>query len=129
MITGADLSYEDLNRDAPLAVSEDEEAAINKVVPLDYETNLRWPAPMRVASWWDTRQQRFSSGMRYLAGERVDVASALRVLARGKQRQRVAAAIELALIDPEKVLFEVRARGRLQEALLLAWSSVGRPVR
>jgi hypothetical protein len=34
------------------------------------------------------------------------------------QRQRHAAALELAIRQPDKAMFEVRARGRLQRQLL-----------
>jgi len=40
------------------------------------------------------------------------------VLRRGSQRQRAAAAIELALINPAQPLFEVRAPGYRQRAAL-----------
>jgi hypothetical protein len=41
------------------------------------------------------------------------------VLTVGNQRQRAAAAIELALREPDEILFEVRARGADQRRQLL----------
>ncbi len=42
---------------------------------------------------------------------------------RGNQRQRAAAALELALREPTQPLFEVRAPGKLQVERLMAWNS------
>jgi hypothetical protein len=39
----------------------------------------------------------------------------------GYQRQRAAAALELALLSPDKPLFEVRARGDWQQRLIPVW--------
>ena len=42
----------------------------------------------------------------------------LQALSDAFQRQRHAAALELAIRQPDKAMFEVRARGRLQRQLL-----------
>jgi uncharacterized protein (TIGR02270 family) len=120
MITGVDLSYHDLDGDPP-AVGNDDEVSIEQVLDLDYESNLPWPEPARVGSWWHEHQQRFALGTRYLAGEPISLQSAHKVLRTGKQRQRAAAALEVALLEPGEPLFEVRAPGsRQQEQLGLA---------
>ncbi len=118
MITGVDLAYHDLDRDAPLAADEDEEMSIDKVLALDDESNLRWPAPNLVAQWWDKNHDAFAPGTRYLAGKPITSEAMVEVLVKGKQRQRAAAALELAVLDPDRVLFEVRARGPLQQEQL-----------
>ena len=123
MITGADLSYEDLDQDEPLAAGRDEETSIDKVLALDYESNLRWPASRRVAEWWERNHQRFGEGTRYLAGEPLAAESALHVLKVGKQRQRAAAALELALLNRDRALFEMRARAVEQCKRLSVWNS------
>lgn len=122
MITGVDLAFHDLDQDPPSS-GEGEEASIEEVLDLNYESNLRWPSPTRVAQWWEKNGPFFSPGIRYLAGKPLGTSSALEILISGKQRQRAAAALELALLDPARMLFEVRARGHRQQWDLAAWSS------
>jgi uncharacterized protein (TIGR02270 family) len=122
MITGADLAYDDLEQDDPRAVNEDEETSVDMVLALDYDSNLPYPAARLVAAWWDKNHQRFSNGTRYLAGDAIGRESLRRVLSRGNQRQRAAAALELALIERDRPLFEVRARAAVQRHQLSAWS-------
>jgi uncharacterized protein (TIGR02270 family) len=122
MITGVDLEYHDLDQEAPSQTGEDD-ASIDEVLDLSYESNLRWPSPTRIAQWWEKNQRAFAPGTRYLAGKPITPESAFEVLVNGKQRQRAAAAVELALLHPEQRLFEVRARGTHQERKLAAWSS------
>jgi uncharacterized protein (TIGR02270 family) len=114
MITGADLAYLDLDQDPPPGGDEAEEKALT----LGYESNLPWLSPERVARWWGENGKRLSPGTRHLRGARIDRASCLATLAQGTQRQRAAAALELALLDPTAPLFEVRARGSRQEQQL-----------
>jgi uncharacterized protein (TIGR02270 family) len=60
----------------------------------------------------------FQSGARYLVGTPVSDIHCRRILRLGMQRQRKAAALELALVNPGTVLFETRAPGFRQRALL-----------
>jgi uncharacterized protein (TIGR02270 family) len=122
-ITGADLAYNDLNQDPPAPTSVDRGAGEDDIVPLGYETNLPWPSATLVAKWWETNQHSFAIGTRYLGGRPITVESAIELLERGKQRLRVAAAVELALRTPDEPLFETRARGAWQEKRLAAWTS------
>jgi len=122
MITGVDLSYHDLDQDPPASESTDD-ASIEEVLDLNYESNLRWPSSDRVSQWWAKNSHSFSSGTRYLAGKPITAQSALEVLATGKQRQRAGAALELGLIYPDRSLFEVRAPGNRQQKELAAWTS------
>jgi uncharacterized protein (TIGR02270 family) len=121
MITGVDLPYQDLTQDAPPGPDGNEPA--EDVTPLDYESNLPWPSAPRVAQWWEKNQHAFSPGMRYLGGTPITAQSAIEVLVKGKQRLRTAAAVELALLDPRFIVFDVRARGSWQEKKLAAWTS------
>jgi len=114
MITGVDLAYQDLDQDAP--AQEEQSGAAEESI--GYESNLPWPSPGLVAKWWERNQNGFVSGTRYLAGQPISAQSALAVLVKGTQRQRAAAALELALLEPTNVLWEVRAPGRRQHARL-----------
>jgi uncharacterized protein (TIGR02270 family) len=122
MITGVDLAYHDLSTDPPAEAAAEEQDA-EDIVPLSYESNLRWPSPVLVEHWWAKHETEFAPGIRHLGGKPVSVPQATAVLAHGKQRLRAAAALELALLVPESALFEVRARGSSQERELAAWTS------
>jgi uncharacterized protein (TIGR02270 family) len=122
MITGTDLIFHDLNR-ASLSSDGAEDSSIEEMLDLDYESNLPWPSPVNVEYWWEKHQQEFRSGTRYLAGAPITAPSARALLVTGKQRQRAAAALELALLRPNQALFEVRSRSDTQEQLLTSWNS------
>jgi uncharacterized protein (TIGR02270 family) len=124
MITGADLEYLHLDQDAPPTTEASEGADVDAEVPeSDYESKLPWPSSALVVDWWERNQQSFSPGVRYLAGRAIDRGSASEVLVHGKQRQRAAAAIELALMDPNLVPFNVRGRGSWQQRKLVEWKA------
>jgi len=104
MITGVDLGL--LHLDVPPASEEQEES-----LSLDYDSNLPCPSAELVDDWWRKNQASWQPNMRYLAGKPIGKDSAIDVLRQGKQRQRAGAAIELALIEPRALLFNVRGRG------------------
>ncbi|APZ94364.1 TIGR02270 family protein [Fuerstiella marisgermanici] len=112
MITGVDLEREDLTVDAgevdESAGASDE--ASGKAEPADTDAPLPVPDPSLVKGWWAENGGRFKPGKRYLAGKTINRDNLWTVLAEGPQRQRAAAAIELALLEPGKPLFNVRAK-------------------
>ena len=119
LITGADIAYEDLDgeppedvRPAPDEIPQEEEAASRA------DLSLRWPDPALVQKWWNTRQGNFARGTRYLLGQPITPESLRLALKNGYQRQRAAAALELAILRPGRPLFEVRAPGRQQQGML-----------
>ena len=124
MITGVDLKYLDLDRPKPESFEagptdnpEDTDVAI------DQDEDLPWPAPDLVRKWWDKHQNEFQPGVRYLRGKPIEPANLIDTLKNGYQRQRAAAALELALLRPSDPLFEVRAPGRRQQEALAQWNS------
>jgi uncharacterized protein (TIGR02270 family) len=123
MVTGADLKYLDLNQDPPEHRHEDGAERCEGHEVLDADRDLPYPAQEKVAGWWQTHRDRFEPGRRYLCGVPIEPDGLRQVLLRGKQRQRAAAALELGLHQPKEPLFEVRARGSLQERRLEAWTS------
>ena len=60
----------------------------------------------------------FQTGTRYLCGKPISEQQCKHVLRYGYQRQRAAAAIELAMMNLGQPLFEVRAPGFRQQKLL-----------
>jgi len=104
-LTGADLA-------GPTENPEDED------VSMDPDEDLPWPEPDLVAGWWAANGGGFSAGTRYLLGKPLAPGALMEALVAGRQRQRAAAALELALADPGRPLFETRARGSAQRAIL-----------
>ena len=119
MITGVDLAYRDLDvrppadfQSGPNDDPEDENVA------LDEDDRLPWPDLAKVGDWWARNKARFSVGTAYFLGQPKASADWLEALSDAFQRQRRAAALELAIRQPNKAMFEVRARGRLQRQLI-----------
>ncbi len=119
-ISGADIAYEDLEGKLPKNFAagptenpEDEEIA------MDPDEDLPFPDPLLIEHWWKQHQHNFLPGVRYLSGKPVSEFQCQAVLRSGKQRQRQAAALELALMQPKAPLFESRAVGKKQQNLLL----------
>jgi uncharacterized protein (TIGR02270 family) len=119
MITGVDIAYENLEGEwpegfeaGPTENPEDEDVA------LDPDEDLPWPNPELIEAWWNNNKGAFRSGTRYLLGKPISGEQCQHVLRYGYQRQRAAAAIELAMLQPGQPLFEVRAPGFRQKRLL-----------
>jgi uncharacterized protein (TIGR02270 family) len=119
MITGLDLAYRDLDRRPPADFqSGPNDDPADENVALDEDENLPWPDPERIGQWWTANRSRFSAGTPHFLGAPKATADWLEALSDAFQRQRHAAALELAIRQPNKAMFEVRARGRLQRQLL-----------
>ena len=119
LITGMDLAYDDLEKSAPEGFEagptdnpEDEN------VEMDPDEHLPWPDSVLIQKWWINNQSRFQKGTRYLLGKPMSIEWLRQVLRIGRQRQRAAAALELAIRQPGQPLFEVRAPGFRQQAAL-----------
>ena len=110
-ITGADLVDLRLAGDEPegfeAGPSENPE---DELVEMDADEDLPWPDVNRVAQWWAENTSSYNSHQRYLLGRPIVKESLEEVLKFGKQTQRHAAALELALLSPGHPLIEVRAR-------------------
>ena len=119
MITGVDIAYEDLEGEwldgfeaGPTEEPEDED------VEMDPDEDLPWPEPKLIAEWWAKNKAAFRNGTRYLLGQPISPEHLHKVLRTGYQRQRAAAALELAILQPGQPLFEVRAPGFRQKQIL-----------
>jgi uncharacterized protein (TIGR02270 family) len=119
MIIGVDIAYEDLEGEWPegfeAGPTEDPE---DENVAMDPDEDLPWPKPDAIHIWWKHHQGQFRSGTRYLLGKPMSRDWLQDVLRNGRQRQRAAAALELAIQQPGQPLFEVRAPGFRQQQLL-----------
>jgi uncharacterized protein (TIGR02270 family) len=119
MVTGVDIAYEDLEGEWPegfeAGPTEDPE---DENVDMDPDEDLPWPEPEAIQAWWYNHRGQFQRGTRYLLGNPMSIAWLQNVLRNGMQRQRAAAALELAMRQPGQPLFEVRAPGLRQQQLL-----------
>jgi uncharacterized protein (TIGR02270 family) len=118
-ITGIDLAYRNLERKPPedfnAGPTEDPK---DENVEMDPDDNLPWPEPALVQKWWEKNRGQFQNGTRYLLGKPMTPDWLKTVLRDGRQRQRAAAALELAIRNPGQPLFNVKAPGFRQIELL-----------
>jgi uncharacterized protein (TIGR02270 family) len=119
MITGVDIAYEDLEGEWPEGFEAGPtENPEDENVEMDPDENLPWPSPGLIEAWWAKNRGRFRNGTRYLVGQPIADEHLQQVLRTGYQRQRAAAALELAMLHPGQPLFEVRAPGFRQQQIL-----------
>jgi uncharacterized protein (TIGR02270 family) len=119
LIAGLDLAWLDLEVKPP----ENFESGPNDDpndpnVDMDEDDGLPWPDAVKIQAWWHSNSNRFQPGTRYFMGEPLNRDNCLRVLKEGFQRQRIAAALYLSLLNPGTPLFEWRAPARRQQRLL-----------
>ena len=118
-ITGLDLAWLDLEVKPP----ENFESGPNDDpndpnVDMDEDDGLPWPDVTKIKAWWHANAQNFKPGTRYFMGEPLNRDNCLRVLKDGFQRQRIAAAYYLSLLNPGTPLFEWRAPAWRQQRQL-----------
>jgi uncharacterized protein (TIGR02270 family) len=119
MITGVDLAFQDLDAREPNGFeSPPNDDPDDDNVEMDQDERLPWPNSGLIAKWWDTHRREYDNGTRYLLGKPIRPAWMWEVLRVGRQRQRTAAALELAIMKPGEPLFEVRAPGFRQQQML-----------
>lgn len=117
LITGVDLSYQDLDTDQPdnfeTGPSEDPD---DENLGLDVDSDLAWPNVELVTQWWRHNEHQYVIGLRYLCAAQITPHSCHNLLIKGYQRQRIAASYELALMG--QAFFETRALAKSQQKLL-----------
>jgi len=120
MITGAEFSDHNLEGTPPeeFAAGPTDEPNDERVA-IDPDENLSWPDSAKVRAWWEKEAHRFAVGMRYLKGVPLTRESCKTILREGRQRQRRAAAYELALLSAPSHLSNWRARssGRMHSSV------------
>ena len=119
MITGLDLAYLDLERKPPenfeAGPTENPE---DENVDMDPDDSLPWPDAAKIQAWWQANQAGFQQGVRYFMGEPLSVPHCRKVLREDYQRQRIAAAEYLCLLNPGTPLFNTRAPAWRQQRWL-----------
>lgn len=114
-ITGVDLSFSDLDGDAP---DDYDDSAYDDPddpqVELSYDHDLPWPVRDRVRAWWEDHREDFKEGRRYLLGKPLGLEALHDCLEKGTQSQRASAALLLALHAPGRVMMETMERAQRQ---------------
>ena len=101
LITGVDLAYADLERDAPEGfASGPTDDPDDPAVAIDPDDKLPWPDPVLLAAWWKENAGRLSTGTRHLLGQPISGEACARAAEQGYQRQRRAAMLEASLLSP-----------------------------
>lgn len=118
-ITGVGIAFRDLEGPKPEGFEAGPiEDPKDENVEMDPDDNLAWPNPALVENWWRKNSDQFQKGTRYLCGKPMTIEWLKQVLRDGYQRQRAAAALELAIRQPGTPLFNVKAPGFRQIQLL-----------
>ena len=89
----------------------------DKDVAIDPDEALSWPNHPKLKSWWEIKKGAFAKETRHLLGKPITSDSLRHVLKTGYQRQRAAAALELAINKPGKPLVNVRSPGFVQQPI------------
>ena len=114
-ITGVDLSFSDLDGDAPEAYDESVfDDPDDPQVELPYDHDLPWPVRDSVKSWWENHHEDFVAGRSYFLGKPLGAEALHEGLEKGTQPQRTTAALLLALLAPGRVMLETTERGQRQ---------------
>ncbi len=109
-ITGIDIESRELVLDVPdITVFEIDEEKLEDV-SLDEDEHLPWPDADKLAVIWEKYGSNLIAGQRHFMGKPVNSETCRAIVRSGTQRQRQAAAYELALIEPQLPLINARAR-------------------
>jgi uncharacterized protein (TIGR02270 family) len=109
-ITGIDLEQQALTNELPdLTEQTPDDDSQDNNVELDEDENLPWPNSEKVAAVWQKYGGRFTAGQRYFLGQAIQSIFLHTVLTKGYQRQRNAAALELALLEANTPVTNTKA--------------------
>jgi len=110
-ITGIDIKTHQLVLDTPdNIVAIDNIDNDNDNADRDDDENLPTPDAEKVAALWCQQSPHYIAGQRYFMGQPIGAKHLKEILANGTQRQRHAAALELALSESNTPLPNTRAR-------------------
>lgn len=110
-ITGIELEQNGLALEAlPDLDNQFPDDDINDNTDLDMDEHLPFPDVDKVAAVWQKYQQHFIAGKRYFLGKTIDIEHLKHQFLQGAQRHRRAAALELALLQPDHFLPNYKAK-------------------
>ncbi len=115
LITGLDLTHQGLNQARrPVGETIPSDDPSDENIAMDEDENLPWPDADKVTQCWQQHGRHFIIGQRYFMGQAISSDWLLKQLEHTRQRQRHAAALELALIDPSHPLYNTQGRVEIQ---------------
>lgn len=118
-ITGLDLAYLDLEKDAPDEIlSGPNDNPEESDISIDKDEDLAWPDSSKIQLWWNANKHHFVDGQCYFMAEQASGKHCIEILKIGYQRQRHAAALYLSILDPKTGLFPISAPGWRQKRWL-----------
>lgn len=118
-LCGVDLADQDLEGDLPESdLNGPNENPEDENVALDSDEDLPCPDPLLVQQWWQKNENYFKPDVCYFYGKPYNLAQCEWVLRNGTQRFRYAAALRLALMQPDQALYEIRTKGKRQKKTL-----------
>ncbi len=110
LLTGIDLKQQQLAGPCP---PQDE--APDDIDSALEDAELPWPDVEKIAARWQQQSADFEAGQRYFMGQPITAAHLHDIIATGYPRQRHAAALELALLEPSSPLINTRAIAKEQQ--------------
>ena len=111
LITGIDLAKNGLsNAHPPEFESGPNDDPQDENVAMDEDDNLPWPDALKIAQLWQQQSSSFIVGQRYFMGQAITSLWLLQQLQHANQRQRHAAALELALSDPAQRFYNTQGK-------------------
>lgn len=109
-ITGIDLEKSKTAMAPPAQTPGPNGIPDDPYVGADADEHLPWPDPEKIAALWHRHATNFKTGQRYFLGGPIAIDSLKSIVTTAYPRQRHAAALELALIDPSAPLINTRAK-------------------
>jgi uncharacterized protein (TIGR02270 family) len=110
-ITGADLVKHQLTAEQPITHPMHPNNELDDSdIELDTDENLAYPDHKKVAALWRSKGQKFIIGRRYFLGKLLTTQWLKVIVNDGTQRQRHAAALELALNENSMLFTNTRAK-------------------
>lgn len=110
-ITGIELEENGLAlEELPNLVNQFPDDDMNDDIDLDVDENLPFPDVDKIAAVWQKYQHHFVSGKRYFLGKLIELDHLTHQSLQGAQRHRRAAALELALLQPDHFLPNYKAK-------------------
>ncbi|MCP3143640.1 TIGR02270 family protein [Pyxidicoccus xibeiensis] len=115
LVTGVDLELEGLAARPSQNGERHDSDQEGDVLEPDPDEHLPSPEPVKLNRWYREHEGRFAKDARCFMGMTPSIDGCFRVLRLGTQRQRIAAAINLCLLDHKAILHEWRAPAWRQE--------------
>ena len=110
MMTGVDLEQSQLDKEVEIEFEDNPEGEIEDDAEHD-DSDLPWPDPIKLRSFWDKNEQTYQAGERYFLGDIIGSDTLKGALQNGNQLQRSTAAIKLAVLESNEIVLNTATPG------------------